>query len=205
MEDEKNIIIEPLPETKEKKKRGRKPLSPSKKKNKPKTGEKHEMTEARRKHYKKMQVMRSEKAKQRKLQKGNRGEGLNEVEKLPNLGYVVNPIENPTTEQSLIDMNIPPTPDVMLDRYSDLVKQQEIFSGHLQQFSEKFNMLDNYLTRIGVSNGAGSGNSEHILNQGAPRILQQGGLLTPHRGIANTGNPIVMNQSFRQRALQQKN
>jgi len=196
-EEEKRVSIEPLPEPIPKKKRGRPKLKPEDKKNAPKTTEKHEMTEARKKHYKKMQVMRSIKAKEKR-------ESLNEIIKDKKLGYVVNPVDNPTSEQSLIDASINVPNDIMMKQYSNLEQQQKILEGKLERFGKTFNLLDEYLLSIGVKSSDGSGNSDHILMQGEPQIIQHNQHITPHHG-ATDPSPFVSQQTpkltFRQRAL----
>lgn len=221
-EEEKRVSIEPLPEpTKRgepteptKKKRGRPALSPSRRKNRPKTDEKHVMTEARKKHYKKMHVMRSEKAKQKREQQQQ--ESLNMIVKDKKMGYVVNPVDNGTPEQSLVDASIGVPQNVLLTQFSNLEKQQMIFQHQLDRFGETFNKLDNYLLSVGIKSSDGSGNSDHILMQGSPMVIQHNVHTTPHHGIKDP-SPFVSTPStlstlstpsehisFRQRALMKK-
>ena len=202
--EEKKVSIEPLPETK--KKKGRQPISPSKRKPKPsKTAGKevHIATDARKKHYKKMQVARVESAKKKRLQKE---EALNSIIKDKKMGYVVNPVDNGTSEQSLVDASINIPPNVIMTQYSNLEKQQQIFQHQLQQFGETFNKLDNYLLSIGVKTSDGSGNSDHILMQGPPQIIQHNDRITPYHK-ATDPSPFVPsgNLSFRERLKRKQN
>ena len=199
--EEKRINIEPLPE-KAPKKVGRPKLSPSKKKNQKKTQDKYTITEARKKSIKKAQVMRSVHAGERRKQKEK--ESLNSIIQDKKFGYVVNPVDNGTPEQSLVDASINVPDNVVLTQFSNLEKQQKIFQHQLERFGETFNKLDNYLLSMGIKSSDGSSNSDHILMQGPPQIIQHNDRITPYHG-AKDPSPFVPsgNLSFRER-LQRK-
>ena len=132
--DSKRIQIEPL----NKKPRGRPKLSPSKRKNKPKTGgvETHVLTDARKKGIKKMNVMRSIKAEERR--KAKQTESISKTNMFPNPKDNFN-ITDENHEESKVLLNPEPVMNEKKPKpYSDGKNQIDQYEIKLQELGKQY-------------------------------------------------------------------
>lgn len=103
-----------------------------------------------------MQVARSETSKKRRLAKKTENrkgeqrkskycpESLNAIIEDENMGYIINPVDNGASEQSLIDASINISQNIFMTQYYNLENQQKIFQHQLERFGEIFDKFDNY-------------------------------------------------------------